>query len=108
MGTVIGGTFGDVANQKEMRRVTQVCINECIDVGHAADITFAPVQGMDITRLFYAKSAAKHTLSSFIIPIAMKKHRAIELSMLQNLKKGKACEINSINGVVCAWGANTA
>ena len=104
LGTVIGGTFGDVANQKEMRRVAQVCINECIDVGHAANVTFAPVQGMDITKLFYAKSAAKRALSSLIIPIAMKKHRAIEPSMLQDLKKGKACEIDSINGVVCAWG----
>jgi 2-dehydropantoate 2-reductase len=24
--------------------------------------------------------------------------------MLQDLKKGKACEIGAINGVVCEWG----
>lgn len=34
----------------------------------------------------------------------MKKHRAIEPSMLQDLKKGKPCEIDAINGVVCEWG----
>ena len=34
----------------------------------------------------------------------MKKHAAIEPSMLQDLKKGKACEIDAINGVVCEWG----
>ena len=34
----------------------------------------------------------------------MKKHRAIEPSMLQDLKKGKACEIDAINGVVCQQG----
>ena len=34
----------------------------------------------------------------------MKKHRNIEPSMLQDLKKGKACEIDAINGVVCEWG----
>ena len=39
-----------------------------------------------------------------IIPIAMKKHKDIEPSMLQDLKKGKLCEIDSINGVVCEWG----
>ena len=30
--------------------------------------------------------------------------RAIEPSMLQDLKKGKPCEIDAINGVVCEWG----
>ena len=38
------------------------------------------------------------------MPIAMKKHAAIEPSMLQDLKKGKPCEIDAINGVVCEWG----
>ena len=37
----------------------------------------------------------------------MKKHRLIEPSMLQDLKKGKACEIDAINGVVCDWGRKT-
>jgi 2-dehydropantoate 2-reductase len=34
----------------------------------------------------------------------MKKHRAIEPSMLQDLKKGKPCEVDAINGIVCEWG----
>ena len=34
----------------------------------------------------------------------MKKHRLIEPSMLQDLKKGKPCEIDAINGVVCEFG----
>jgi 2-dehydropantoate 2-reductase len=34
----------------------------------------------------------------------MKKHRDIEPSMLQDLKKGKPCEIDAINGVVCDFG----
>ena len=34
----------------------------------------------------------------------MKKHRLIEPSMLQDLKKGKPCEIDAINGVVCDFG----
>ena len=27
--------------------------------------------------------------------------------MLQDLKKGKPCEIDAINGVVCEWGRKT-
>jgi 2-dehydropantoate 2-reductase len=34
----------------------------------------------------------------------MKKHRLIEPSMLQDLKKGKPCEVDAINGVVCEFG----
>lgn len=34
----------------------------------------------------------------------MKKHRSIEPSMLQDIQKGKSCEIDAINGVVCHWG----
>jgi 2-dehydropantoate 2-reductase len=42
-----------------------------------------------------------------ILPVAMKKHAAIEPSMLQDLKKGKPCEVDAINGVVCGWGRKT-
>ena len=79
-------------------------MKECIDVGHAAGAEFAPVQGKNITALFYYKNAIKRAFATFLIPIAMKKHRAIEPSMLQDLKKGKACEIDAINGIVCEWG----
>ena len=40
----------------------------------------------------------------FACDCAMKKHRAIEPSMLQDLRNGKPCEVDAINGVVCEWG----
>ena len=104
LGTVIGGTFGDVSASADACRVAIRCIKECIDTGRAAGATFAPVQGKDITKLFYYKSAFKRTLATLLIPIAMKKHRAIEPSMLQDIKKGKPCEIDAINGIVCEQG----
>lgn len=104
LGTVVGGVFGDVSETKENREIAVMCMKECIDVGHAAGASFAPVQGKDITKLFYYKGALKKAFALFLMPIAMKKHRAIEPSMLQDLKQGKACEIDAINGVVCDWG----
>jgi 2-dehydropantoate 2-reductase len=104
LGTVVGGVFGDVSENKAARRVAVRCMKECIDVGHAAGAVFAPVQGKNITKLFYYKGALKRAIATALIPIAMKKHRAIEPSMLQDLKKGKPCEIGAINGVVCEWG----
>lgn len=107
LGTVVGGVFGDVSENKDAAKVAVRCMKECIDVGHATGAEFAPVQGKNITALFYYKNAIKRAIATFLVPIAMKKHRDIEPSMLQDLKKGKACEIDAINGVVCEWGRKT-
>ena len=104
LGTVVGGTFGSVSENREAARVAVRCMKECIDVGHAAGAEFAPVQGKNITKLFYYKNALKRAFATLLIPIAMKKHRDIEPSMLQDLKKGKPCEVDAINGIVCEWG----
>ncbi len=107
LGTVVGGVFGDVSENKDAAKVAVRCMKECIDVGHATGAEFAPVQGKNITALFYYKNAIKRAFATFLVPIAMKKHRDIEPSMLQDLKKGKPCEIDAINGVVCEWGRKT-
>ena len=107
LGTVVGGVFGDVSENRDAQQVAIRCMKECIDVGRAAGISFAPVQGKDITRLFYYKGALKRALGVMLLPIAMKKHRAIEPSMLQDLKKGKPCEVDAINGMICAYGRKT-
>ncbi len=104
LGTVVGGTFGTVTDNKLSRKIAVRCMKECIDVGRATGAEFAPVQGMDITKLFYYKGALKRAFATFLVPIAMKKHKAIEPSMLQDLKNGKPCEVDAINGVVCQWG----
>ena len=107
LGTVIGGHFGDVSASKEVRPLALLCMKECMDVGRAAGAVFAPVQGKDITKLFYWKGPVKKAFAGALLPVAMKKHRLIEPSMLQDLKKGKPCEIDAINGAVCEWGRKT-
>ena len=107
LGTVIGGTFGDVTADPRSREIAVRCMKEVIDVGHAAGVEFAPVQGKNITALFYYANPVKKAVAKLILPVAMKKHAAIEPSMLQDLKKGKPCEVDAINGVVCEWGKKT-
>jgi len=104
LGTVVGGLFGDVSEGPIASKIALACMKECIDVGHAAGAKFAKVQGKDITKLFYYTNPIKKAFGSILLPIAMKKHRLIEPSMLQDLKKSKPCEIDAINGVVCEWG----
>ncbi len=104
LGTVIGGNFGDVTENRETRRIAISCMKECIDVGHAAGATFAPVQGKNIIKLFYFKNNLKRAFAEFLLPIAMKKHRDIEPSMLQDIKNSKPCEVDAINGIICRIG----
>lgn len=104
LGTVVGGVFGDVSENKAARAVAIRCMKECIDVGHAAGAVFAPVQGKNIVNLFYYKNSFKRTIATMLIPIAMKKHREIEPSMLQDIKNSKPCEVDAINGVICRAG----
>jgi 2-dehydropantoate 2-reductase len=104
MGTVIGGTYGDVVRDRRARAIALAAVKECIDAGHAAGAAFAPVQGKDIVRLLYYKGRVKKALAMMIIPIAMKKHMNTRPSMLQDIENNKPCEINAINGIVCEYG----
>lgn len=104
LGTVMGGLYGDVSDSREARKIAIRAMKECIDVGHAAGIKFAPVQKKNIVSLFYYKNKLKRAFASFLIPFAMKKHRDIEPSMLQDLKNGKPCEVDAINGMICRIG----
>ncbi len=104
MSTVLGCTFGEVSADKRARLCAQKIIKECIDVAYAAGVKIEPIQGKDIIRLFDYHSELKRLISFILIPLAMKKHRMLKPSMLQDLEKGKPCEIDAINGVVCYFG----
>lgn len=104
MSTVCGSTFGEVAKDKASRKIVQAIIKECIDVCAKGGIRIEPVQGKDIVKLLDYRGALKKALSFAIIPIAIKKHALLKASMLQDIEKGKKCEVDAINGVVCAYG----
>lgn len=104
IGAAIGGLFGDVSETRDGQKVAIRCIKECVDVGHAEGAEFAEVQGKDLTKLFYYSNPVKRRIGEALIPVAMKKHRLLEPSMLQDLRKGKPCEVDAINGVVCDAG----
>lgn len=104
MSAVMGGTFGDAAERKDSRVCCQNIIKECIDVAKAAGIKIEPVQGKDIVKLLDYNNPIKKKISNLLIPICIKKHRLLKASMLQDLEKGRKCEIDAINGVVCAYG----
>lgn len=104
MSAVLGCTFGEAAGPRASRRVVQALIKECIDVCKAGGIRIEPVQGKDIVKLLDYSSPIKKAFSSFIIPIAIRKHAKLKASMLQDLEKGKLTEVDAINGAVSDYG----
>ena len=104
MSAVTGYNFGQVAADKRSRNCALQVIKECIDVCNAARVRIEPVQGKDIVRLMDFNNPLQRIRASIILCIAIRKHRAITSSMLRDLDRGKQCEIEDINGVVCAWG----
>ena len=104
MSTVLGVNFGEVAKNKESRKYAQALIKECIDICKAKNIKLEPIQGKDVAKLMDYKTKFKKWLAFKIIPIAIKKHALIKASMLQDIEKGKKCEIEAINGVIAAKG----
>ena len=104
MSTVCGKTFGEVAKYKPSRKIIQRIIKECIDVAAANGIKIEPIQGKDVVKILDYKNALKKWLSFVIIPIAIKKHKLLKASMLQDIEKGIPCEIDYINGIISQYG----
>jgi 2-dehydropantoate 2-reductase len=102
--TCFNANFGEVAKNKKSRLIVQKVIKECIEVAKAANIKIEPIQGKDVVKLLDYKSTFKRKISYMLIPLAIKKHALIKSSMLNDLARGRKCEINAINGVVCKYG----
>ena len=104
MSAVLGCTFGETVEKIPRRKVVQAIMKECMDVCKAGGIKIEPVQGKDIVKLFNYNNPVKKFISLFLLPFAIRKHRMLKASMLQDLEHGKKTEVDSINGSVCAFG----
>jgi len=101
---VTGFSFGEIARNRRARDLALNIVKECIDVCRAAGIKIEPVNGKFSVGFLYPKNPVKKLLLSLVVPIAMRKHRAIRSGMLKDLDRGTPCEIEAINGEVCRAG----
>lgn len=104
LSTALGATFGETIRPRDSRLVTLALIKECIDVARKGNIRFEPVQGKDVITLLDFNNPVKKSIATAILPLAMRKHMRLKASMLQDIEKGKRCEVDAINGVVCSSG----
>lgn len=104
LSAVTGMTFGEVAANRKSRHIVQLLMKECVDVAHAKGIRLLPMQGKNIEFLADYDSRLKQKLCFLIIPFAMRKHRTLKSSMLQDIEKGRRTEIDAIDGAVVREG----
>ncbi|MCL2127461.1 MAG: 2-dehydropantoate 2-reductase [Treponema sp.] len=104
MSAVTGFSFGDVAAGKISGGCALDLIRECIEVCRAAEIKIEPVQGIFPASFMDYKTPLKKSLLAFVMRHAMKNYGLIKSGMLGDLNRGRPCEIDAINGVVCQTG----
>lgn len=110
--TVMGDTFGAVMDDPVGLKAVTFIGRECVRSVAAAGIKMEPFHGpgfeVDFTQVFEFSSEEERQSKT---ETAAKKlwgpHRALEASMLQDLQKGRKCEIDFIVGVVSNLGKKT-
>lgn len=104
LSVVTGMTFGEIAKKGKSRKVALAVLRECIDVAKALNVTLAPMQGHDMEKLLGGKTWFKRMFAYMVLPFAMKKHKKLLSGMLKDVENGRKCEIDFIDGIVCAEG----
>jgi 2-dehydropantoate 2-reductase len=103
MSAALGCTFGDVLADPKAMTCLAFIADECVKVSHAQGVRMAKMQGEDME--FFAFKDPREIPAK--MPLYKKiwgQHVKLKASMLQDLEKGRDCEIDYINGIVCRKG----
>lgn len=102
MSTVCADTFAAIINNDRSMICAARIGRECIRVCHAMDITLPSIFGINFNQLFQFTDQAEE---QHAVKVIRKYFGTIagKASMLQDLEKGRKCEIRFINGVVSQY-----
>ena len=104
MSAATGGTFGDVIDNDAAVACAANVANELMAVTDALGITLENIiPGKNFNDLRFSDAAGRQVSIAFLRDV-YDVHRPSKASMLQDMEKGIACEIDHINGVVCENG----
>lgn len=104
LSVVTGQTFGEIAKNRKSKKIALGVLRECMDVANAKGVTLEEIQGHDMQALLGKRGFFGTKFALFALPIAMKRHKNLRSGMLADVEKGRKCEIDFINGVVCKAG----
>ncbi len=96
-------TFGDVTDNPKSLTAEAMIAKECIEVCHAEGHKMVETFGLDFEKLYWTnKEELRQVMDAFIKVYSTSK--AGKASMLQDLEKKQATEIDFINGHVVKYG----
>lgn len=104
LSVVTGQTFGKIAQKRKSKKIALGVLRECMDVANAKGVKLEKMQGHDMQKLLGKRGFFGTKFALFALPFAMKRHKNLRSGMLADLEKGRKCEIDFINGVVCNVG----
>ena len=96
--------FVDVLENEKALTCVKYIGNECIKIAGAAKIKMEPFGECYPQRDLVFTTIEEREALSQVYKDTWWPHRMNRASMLQDLEKGRKCEINAINGVVCEMG----
>jgi len=106
MSAATGATFGEIVDDDKAVVCAAHVANELIQVASAKGITLENIiPGKNFYDLQFSTDAERDRAIAFLRDV-YEAHRPSKASMLQDMEKGIACEIDYINGVVCREGDN--
>lgn len=97
---VTGYTFGEVVGKFTTRRLALRLLNEAFDVAEKCGVEIGLIQGRDIVSLFRCKGPIKKITAFAMVPFAIRGHGKLTSGMNADLKQGKKCDIDFVNGVI--------
>ena len=100
LSALTGMTFGKVAKWKYTRDLALALMNEAFAVAEQCGVEIAPIQGHDIVALFKCNGGIKAKVAKRLLPLAMRGHKDLVSGMYADLKAGKKCEVEFINGII--------
>lgn len=109
LSTVMGGTFGDVSDNDLAIKWAVRIGQECVHICKASGISMLPGHSssgdpIDFMQLYDFTDSKGEAYCIEVVKDMNSGSRALTASMLQDLLKGRACEVNSILGVVVSAG----
>ena len=107
LSAITGMTFGEVATDKRTKQIALSMLNEAFAVAKSCGVKIEKIQGHDIVKIYRCKGGLKRLIALKLLPLAMKNHRDIVSGMYYDLKSGKKCDIDFINGVIADKAKNS-
>lgn len=99
-----GMTFGEVASGRETKKIALELLNEAFRVAEGCGIEVGKIQGHNVVKIYRHNGGLKKAIATALLPLAMKSHKDLVSGMYFDLKEGRECDIEYVNGLVARMG----